>query len=105
MTDMIPLILDGKETKMDLKGFLLDIGRSYGAILKKFGCLSHDSILNQACCRLKTRSTSKQIGITGMEGLESFAGLLRGGVAADDDSERTYAYAADGRRYLSARGA
>jgi hypothetical protein len=39
-----------------------------------------------------------------MEGLEAFAGLLRGGVAGDDDSERNYAYAADGRRYLSARG-
>jgi hypothetical protein len=39
-----------------------------------------------------------------MEGLEAFAGLLRGGVAGDDDSERNYAYAPDGRRYLSARG-
>jgi hypothetical protein len=39
-----------------------------------------------------------------MEGLEAFAGLLRAGVAADDDSERRYAYDATGRRYLSARG-
>src|SRR5882724_710314 len=39
-----------------------------------------------------------------LEGLEAFAGLLRGGVAADDDSERNDAYAADGRRYLSAFG-
>jgi hypothetical protein len=39
-----------------------------------------------------------------MEGLEAFAGLLRGGVAADDDSERRYDYDATGRRYLSARG-
>jgi hypothetical protein len=38
-----------------------------------------------------------------MEGLEAFAGLLRGGVAADDDSERHYEYDASGRRFLSAR--
>lgn len=37
-----------------------------------------------------------------MEGLEAFAGLLRGGVAGDDDSERNYDYDARGRRYLSA---
>jgi hypothetical protein len=37
-----------------------------------------------------------------MEGLEAFAGLLRAGVVADDDSPGNYAYAADGRRYLSA---
>lgn len=39
-----------------------------------------------------------------MEGLEAFAGLLRGGVATEDDNPRNYAYAPDGRRYLSARG-
>ena len=39
-----------------------------------------------------------------MEGLEAFAGLLRSGVAPEDDNERNYAYAADGRRYLSAFG-
>jgi hypothetical protein len=37
-----------------------------------------------------------------MEGLEAFAGLLRAGVASEDDSPANYAYAADGRRYLSA---
>ncbi len=36
-----------------------------------------------------------------MEGLESFAALLGSGTMADD-SERNYAYASNGRRYLSA---
>jgi len=36
-----------------------------------------------------------------MEGLESFAALLRGG-AGDSDTETQYAYTADGRRYISA---
>jgi hypothetical protein len=38
-----------------------------------------------------------------MEGLEAFAGLLRAGVASDDDTERHHDITPDGRRYLSAR--
>ena len=39
-----------------------------------------------------------------MEGLEAFAGLLRGAVAGPDDNDGRIAYTADGRAYRSARG-
>ena len=39
-----------------------------------------------------------------MEGLEAFAGLLRGALASPDDSAGKIAYTADGRRFISARG-
>ena len=39
-----------------------------------------------------------------MEGLEAFAGLLRGAVVGPDDNEGRVAYTADGRAYRSARG-
>lgn len=38
-----------------------------------------------------------------MEGLESFAGLLRSGSPEQEDDAIQYAYTADGRRYISAR--
>jgi hypothetical protein len=38
-----------------------------------------------------------------MEGLESFAGLLRGGVAAEDDTTGNFDYTPGGQRYRSAR--
>ena len=38
-----------------------------------------------------------------IEGIESFAALLRVGVGEDDEG-KNYATTADGRRYLSARG-
>jgi hypothetical protein len=37
-----------------------------------------------------------------MEGLESFCGLLGAGLTGDEDDEREYATAPDGRRYLTA---
>lgn len=37
-----------------------------------------------------------------MEGLESFAGLLRTALSDDDATDLNYAYTADGRRYISA---
>jgi hypothetical protein len=39
-----------------------------------------------------------------MEGLEAFAGLLRGAILSPDDTGGRTAYTADGRAYLSARG-
>ena len=38
-----------------------------------------------------------------MEGLESFAAMLRGVGLREDDKERNYDYTASGQRYLSAR--
>ena len=39
-----------------------------------------------------------------MEGMEAFAGLLRGSLASPDDTAGKVAYTADGRRFISARG-
>ncbi len=39
-----------------------------------------------------------------MEGLESFLGLTALGSTGDQDDDRSYAYTADGRRYVSMLG-